>query len=173
MFSSFRDAPSWAQTRNPAPCTALDSGFAPSGAPRNDREQNSSRHPEERALARVSKDGPGLVAILRDAAKTRLLRMTATWWARRRRAFAHPVPKSTNCRPVELCLLSMKRISRFGILPAWLLPSQTRRPAHFCSLAFSSSARGRKAWPMSSRRFCHSLPGMNASTGSSPGELLM
>src|SRR3954449_4219253 len=25
---SFRDAPSWAQTRNPAPCTALDSGFA-------------------------------------------------------------------------------------------------------------------------------------------------
>src|ERR1051325_8411617 len=27
MFASFRDAPSWAQTRNPAPCTALDSGF--------------------------------------------------------------------------------------------------------------------------------------------------
>jgi uncharacterized phage protein (TIGR02216 family) len=26
--SSFRDAPSWAQTRNPAPSTALDSGFA-------------------------------------------------------------------------------------------------------------------------------------------------
>src|SRR4051794_38551614 len=26
--SSFRDAPSWAQTRNPAPCTAQDSGFA-------------------------------------------------------------------------------------------------------------------------------------------------
>jgi uncharacterized phage protein (TIGR02216 family) len=26
--SSFRDAPSWAQTRNPAPCTVLDSGFA-------------------------------------------------------------------------------------------------------------------------------------------------
>src|SRR3954452_4026416 len=35
-FSSFRDAPSWAQTRNPAQCTVLDSGFAPSGAPRND-----------------------------------------------------------------------------------------------------------------------------------------
>jgi uncharacterized phage protein (TIGR02216 family) len=26
--SSFRDAPSWAQTRNPAPSTVLDSGFA-------------------------------------------------------------------------------------------------------------------------------------------------
>ena len=26
--SSFRDAPSWAQTRNPAPCTIPDSGFA-------------------------------------------------------------------------------------------------------------------------------------------------
>src|SRR3954468_14739422 len=34
--SSFRDAPSWAQTRNPALCTVLDSGFAPSGASRND-----------------------------------------------------------------------------------------------------------------------------------------
>src|SRR3954467_5973249 len=33
---SFRDAPAWAQTRNPAPCTVLDSGFAPKGAPRND-----------------------------------------------------------------------------------------------------------------------------------------
>ena len=60
MFASFRDAPTelgftrvqqyhcpsrrqptWmAQTRNPAPCTALDSGFAPSGAPRNDGEQD-------------------------------------------------------------------------------------------------------------------------------------
>src|SRR4051794_33790724 len=28
MTSSFRDALSWAQTRNPAPCTALDSGLA-------------------------------------------------------------------------------------------------------------------------------------------------
>jgi hypothetical protein len=32
MFVSFPDAPSWAQTRNPAPCTALDSGFAQEGA---------------------------------------------------------------------------------------------------------------------------------------------
>jgi hypothetical protein len=29
-------APSWAQTGNPAPCTALDSGFARRPAPRND-----------------------------------------------------------------------------------------------------------------------------------------
>jgi uncharacterized phage protein (TIGR02216 family) len=28
--SSFRDAPSWAQIRNPAPSNALDSGFASS-----------------------------------------------------------------------------------------------------------------------------------------------
>ena len=28
--SSFRDASSWAQTRNPAPCTVPDSGFASS-----------------------------------------------------------------------------------------------------------------------------------------------
>src|SRR4051794_5522700 len=34
--SSFRDAPSWAQTRNPALRTVLDSGFARRRAPRND-----------------------------------------------------------------------------------------------------------------------------------------
>src|SRR4051812_9724341 len=33
---SFRDAPCWAQTRNPAPRTDLDSGFARRRAPRND-----------------------------------------------------------------------------------------------------------------------------------------
>ena len=38
-------------------------------------------------------------------------------------------------------------------------------PAHLVSLAFSSSARGRRACVASSRRFCHSAPGMKARTG--------
>ena len=39
-------------------------------------------HPEERALARVSKDGGSLRPILRDAAKRPLLRMRAETWRR-------------------------------------------------------------------------------------------
>src|SRR6185295_6109983 len=63
MFASFRDAPSWAQTRNPAPCTALDSGFVHSALlnerPGMTESKTAGRHPEERPLGRVSKDGRG------------------------------------------------------------------------------------------------------------------
>jgi hypothetical protein len=83
MFVSFRDTPSWAQTRNPAPCTALDSGFAQSGAPRNDGK-TGGRHPEEPREARRLEGSPqALVAHpSRLAVKNgERLRMTAAVWA--------------------------------------------------------------------------------------------
>src|SRR6185295_1741199 len=61
MFASFRDAPPWAQTRNPAPCTALDSRFVHS-ALLNERpgmtESKTAGILRSRALARCLEGWP-------------------------------------------------------------------------------------------------------------------
>src|SRR4051794_33725610 len=69
MFVSFPDAPSSAQTRNPAPRSALDSGFAQSGAPRNNGK-TGGRRPEERALLGARLEGsPRAPAFVADPSR--------------------------------------------------------------------------------------------------------